>query len=61
MSKTNVNTEDKNNVEPSWDAAISDAQQRIKDFRAAIKVYRNAKKRGDTWPGSDGYTVTQEL
>ena len=61
MSKANVKTESKKTVEMSWDKAIQDAQQRIEGFKRAIKVYREAKKRGESWPGNltgtDGESV----
>lgn len=59
MSKRNVKHKDNLNVEPTWDAAIEDAQQKIKDFRAAIRVYREAKKRGEPWPGTATSLRTQ--
>jgi len=50
MSKHNVKKKDTGVAEPSWDAAIADARQRIKDFQKAILVYKAAKKRGESWP-----------
>jgi hypothetical protein len=46
---------------PSWDAAIAEAEQRIeyhkkriKDFRYSVRVFHDAKERGDIWPGFIG-------
>ena len=40
--------------------AIADAQHRIKDFKLAIKVYQQAKKRGDPWPGHEKAGTAKE-
>lgn len=35
----------------SWDDAIADFRQRIKDLRKAIRVFREQKRRGESWAG----------
>ncbi len=60
MSKCNVKKKDNENVKSPWDAAIADAQQRIKDFKWSIKVYRKAKERGDSWPGDEKAGTAKE-
>ncbi|MGA2000709.1 MAG: hypothetical protein ABSG52_12000 [Terriglobales bacterium] len=49
MSKQNVKEKDNRTI-AGWDAAIADAKQRIQDFRKAIRVYTEAKRRGESWP-----------
>jgi hypothetical protein len=36
-----------------WDAAISDAKQKIKRLTAAVEYYRDMKRKGEPWPGSE--------
>jgi len=33
----------------SWDEAIEDYEERIRELRKAIKVFREQKKRGEPW------------
>ena len=35
----------------SWDDAIADFRQRIRDLRQAIRVFQEQKKRGESWAG----------
>jgi hypothetical protein len=40
-----------------WDEAIRDAKLKIRKLQASIRVFRENKKAGETWPGSTGTTV----
>jgi hypothetical protein len=44
----------------SWDDAIADVQERIKDLEFSLKVFKDRKKKGEPWPGTEGYTLTQK-
>jgi hypothetical protein len=60
MCKVKSKQNRKNNEKMSWDKAIAEAKERIRDFQRAIKVYREAKKRGEVWPGVPDITATNE-
>jgi hypothetical protein len=52
MSFAHVNNKVKSE-KASWDAAIADAEERIKRFKFCIKTWKAAKKSGLPWPGTD--------
>jgi hypothetical protein len=60
MSKPNVKLKDKPSLQSPWDQAIADAQQRIRDFKKAIRAYSEAKKRGDLWPEQQSIDHAQQ-
>jgi hypothetical protein len=35
----------------SWDDAIEDAKQRLKDIQFSLKVFQKRKRIGEPWPG----------
>lgn len=35
----------------SWDDAISDIEQRLKDLEFSLRVFKDRKRKGEPWPG----------
>ena len=51
MSKSHVKAKDSSET-PTWDRAIAEMlTTRIKRLKFAIRTYKEAKKRGEPWPG----------
>jgi hypothetical protein len=40
-----------NDKKGSWDWAIEQARERIRNMQAAIRVFEERKEAGDVWPG----------
>jgi hypothetical protein len=47
-----MSSQKENIASSGWDAAISDAQKRIKKLETAISVCEEKKANGEPWPGS---------